>query len=326
MFIKFFRANLPFQQLFFLPFLGVLLWLNAFINPSNLIEYSFSMPLFNIFVNMFEGLVLLSTIVAFLILILQTFILHNAIRISGLTSKNSLFPALIYLTLMSMNSELLTLNPVLIANLFIIMALDLVFRIFAQEQPYAKILNAGIYISIASLFYLPAIFLGVFLWMSFIIYRQLEWRNFVIAILGLITPYVFLFFYLFWFDKLKEIPTEFLYFLSIENIFANHYSLFDIISISFLTILFLMSMKSLINNINKRVIKVRKLFSLTLWFLVISFASMMFSGELFVNHFLICVIPISIVLLNYFEIAKKLFWPELIFSLLLVSIFLERFF
>lgn len=326
MFIRFYRANLPFQQLFLIPVLGILLWLDVFINPISPVESQFNMPLYSIVFNMLHDFALLNSIIAFLLLLIQAFILNNTMRISGFVSKNSLFPALIYVIFISADSKLLSLNPVLIANLFIIIAVDLIFKIYAQEQPYSKILNAGIYISIASLFYLPTIFIGTFLWMSFIIYRQIAWRNFIVSTIGLITPYVFVVFYFFWFDKLNEMSNVFFAFFKTINSFIIDLSIFDIISASLIALLFLLSMKSLINNINKRVIKIRKHFYVTLWLLLVSFATIFYSGELFLHHFLICIIPISVILVNYFEIIKKIFWVEILFSLLIVSIFLERFF
>ncbi len=326
MFIKLYRANLQFQQLFLLALFCALLWLSAFINPIAPFEYGFKMPLYSLVFELLNQSLIINTIVAFLLLIVQTYLLNKAIRDSGLISKNSLFPALIYFFLMSADSDLLTLSPVLIANLFIIIALDLIFKIFAEVEPFAKIFNIGFYISIASLFYLPVIFFIVLFWMSFIIFRQITLRNFIISIIGLLTPYLFLVGYFFWTDKITVFFNEFITFFTAINYLRVDYNILDLITISIVIIIVLMSLSSLINTINRSVIKVRKLFFVTLWFLLVSFVLIVYSGDLFMPHLFVCMIPVTIIFSNYFEIVKKTVVPQIFLSILIVSIFLERFF
>jgi len=162
--------------------------------------------------------------------------------------------------------------------------------------------------------------------MSFIIYRQVAWRNYIISVLGMITPYAFLVCYFIWVEKFNEMSIEFFAFFKAINYPSINFSIIGIISISLLVILLLISMNSFIKHINKSVIKVRKLSFVALWFLFISFVSIIYSGEFFISHLLICIIPISIFFVIYFENTKKVIWSEILFSLLIASIFIERYF
>jgi hypothetical protein len=69
------------------------------------------------------------------------------------------------------------------------------FRIlstYKTERISLHFLDAGLLISLASLFFLPAIVFFLFLLAALILLRPFIWREWTYAVLGLISPYLFL--------------------------------------------------------------------------------------------------------------------------------------
>jgi len=200
----------------------MLLWLDVFINPVQITKTENSSHLFNQIYKLLENFYWINTILAFIILLIEATLLNFIIRNENFISRNSYLPMLIFFVLMSSSSALLTLTPVLFSNFFLIISISIIFNTYDEEEPFLKVFNAGFCIAIASIFYLPSALFLFLIWISFFVFSQYTWRNWLISIIGFITPYLFLIIYYYWFDKLEIFIDDYLMF------FMNfHYPIAD---------------------------------------------------------------------------------------------------
>ena len=149
-------------------------------------------------------------------------------------------------------------SPVIMANVFVILSLKRILNIIHQGNIYGNLFRIGIYIGLASLLYLPSIFMLLILFYDLAIIRSFKWREYFIPLVGLITPYVYVLSYYFLNDQ-SEIffnyfiePKTFLSFL--EMIWINWLP-----SIILAAILFA-SFAYLISSGNKRTVRENNLF------------------------------------------------------------------
>src|SRR6185503_18765652 len=75
---------------------------------------------------------------------------------------------------------------------------------YKKEAALALIFDAGLLVSIASLFFFPYIVFILFIIAALMILRPFNLREYLMAILGLLVPYYFIGVYFFWYGKLPE--------------------------------------------------------------------------------------------------------------------------
>jgi hypothetical protein len=182
---------------------------------------------------------------------------------------------------------------------------------------------AGFFVAVASLFYFPYIFLLLFIWISLMIFKSFSEREWLVPIFGLITPYLFLFVYLFLTDDV-----DFL-FIPLKNNFSlefsfNSLSLEYIIFYNFLALLIFISSVSVIRKITSKKIKIRKYLYANLWLFIIGIAMMMFLLNVSYEILYLIAIPSSFLITEYlYEIRKNIYGNILLLLMLGSIIFIQ---
>ncbi len=322
MFVNIFKSN--FQILIFILFIfGALIWIYSFFYPAELPIPKESellyFPLYYFFLKL-PSYVL--TLLAFTLLFIQSLVLNNLIINFSLTEKNTFLPGLIYFVLMSIFPSFCTLNQVLIINLIVILCLNTLFNLYLKEETYAPVFNISFVFSSLSLLYLPASIYLIFLWFVFIIYRLFKWREWVISIIGFLLPYLFVWFYFFWNDKLDDLNMYF-------NIFKVNIININFRSIKFIT-MFFVQLLILYSGFKYRIftkdkiVMQRKLASIFITLFIISIMPIFFISDTPLYHISTTFLPAS-VFLSYLLLRIKKNWiSELIFFTLLGLIIVSR--
>lgn len=185
-------------QLLILSIVPIIFWSQAFIAPPEVISNKFDMPLYRVIYDFAKDYHLFSSIAAFVLVLLQGLLLNQLFTNNHLSQKNTFLPAFIYILLMSCSYQCMTLNSMLFSNFLIIFALYFFLNCHDKKEGIDEIYNSCALLSLASLFYAPAILFILWIWIGLIIYKIYKWRSWVMSILGLITPYIllFIFYYL----------------------------------------------------------------------------------------------------------------------------------
>jgi hypothetical protein len=325
MFIKFFKSK-SLILIIALFVIAVFLWIDIFINDLAPFTSEKSMPLFNFIFNLFGSLKWLIVITAFGLLFFQTIILNNLATDNEFPSKNTYLPALVYIVLMSSSVNTYPIHPVLFSNFFLLVALNIIFELYGKNESYTDVLNISLLISIASLFYFPCIFFLLLFWISFIVYRIFSLREWVISIVGIILPYIFLGLYYFWNDKLVLRIADYQKFISNIKQISIKFSTYQIVLYSIIGAILILAFYSLLTRSREKAIKNRKFNSIIFWFLILAVVSIIFSSTYSSFHFGIAFIPASLLISNYLIQCKRNWWAELVFTILLGAVIYGTFF
>jgi hypothetical protein len=193
--------------------------------------------------------------------------------------------------------------------------------LYEKHEAYATVFNIGTLLSVASMFYLPSFIFVLLIWVGFIIYRIISWREWFISILGLIFPYIFLGTYYFWNDCLLSKIVSYKNALSLINFQDFHLSLYTLIIVSFLGIILILSLFKFITTINEKQIKIRKFLSFIIWFFLISSISLLPSVKYGILSYMVMIPSASVLITLYLSNAKKHLWAEgILISLTLLLI------
>src|SRR5690606_39594096 len=112
--------------------------------------------------------------------------------------------SLFYMTLVSLLSSFLVLTPPLICNFITIWMLGKLFNIYIHYDINALMLDLGMIVAIGSLIYFPFMVMMVLLWISLLIFRPFNWREWLTPLLGFSTIYFLLGVIYYWMGRLPE--------------------------------------------------------------------------------------------------------------------------
>jgi len=197
MLIKFLRSSFA-SQYILVVLLAIGLYIPAFLTivvPE--VSTTVAGPLYEPLSILFNAFPIFGIIVSFLILLFSAFFFNSLLAINQLITRRSTFGAFVYVLIFSHSPFQTTLYPFFMASLFILIALYILLSIEEKSENQLFIFNAGISISIASLFYLPAALLLLWIWIALLMSRSGSFRELMIAVVGFFTPYFFLAFFYF---------------------------------------------------------------------------------------------------------------------------------
>ena len=318
MFTKIFKSDYIYQ-LSFIMIAVIVIWIHSFFSLTSLTVFPTLSPFYSVIGNSFLTNNILAVTIAFILLIIQSIMLNMAFSANEMFNRNNYLITFIYFLMMSSSTELYTIHPVLFSSLFLIFSLRNILGIYGKPDSFSSVFNATLFIGISSLFYFPSIYFIVFIWLSFFIYRLYAWREWVISILGLGTPYLYLFSYYFVTDQLKV-----KYFLYIDFFKSFKPASFhpDKGNYIFFTVVGLMSVYIIFNTLNRlteKSIYYRKKVLVLTMFLLVAFITLIFSGTFFTYHLCLVFIPLSFFIPIHIIQIKRLVISEMFFIILITA-------
>jgi hypothetical protein len=232
--------------------------------------------------------------------------------------KLNYIPSFLYVFFgaITLNNSLL--HPSLIANIFILLSLISITDTYREEHVLPKLFNGALYTSLATFFYLNYSFFVLFYFIALLILRPFNWREWFVTLLGLMAP-VFIYFCI---GYLINIPFT-NYPAYISNLFTNFqkpllseyfYPLFFYL----LVLLFLGAGKHFSRGLGGK-IKTQKNLSLMYWLLLLSVVNFFSKNNNSYFPLIASIIPISVLLSDYFYNIKQLKVSNTLLFLLLAS-------
>src|SRR5690554_6947926 len=193
--INIFRRFTPFNLIYLIP-LAFLLCIAAFVNlPENLRPVFFEPAISNLSGGILEGFINPGTsiMITVVITLCQGMLLNFIINKYNILGKPGYLTALLYVTLASMLTPFLTLSPTLICNFLLIWMIDKFLFIYRKTEVNAVMFDLGLIVALGTLFYFPFISMFLLLWISLVIFRPFNWREWIAGVMGFITVYFILF-------------------------------------------------------------------------------------------------------------------------------------
>jgi hypothetical protein len=140
----------------------------------------------------------------------QAILLNMFLNSNNAYSDKTLIPALLYIIFASIFFDFLTLSPALMGVTFLIIALNYVLLQTRTGGSDERMFYTGLFIGIASLFYLPFFIFMIFAIFSFVLYVGEGLRKYLIMILGFLLPFMIVGVYYFCNDALGSLYHNFI--------------------------------------------------------------------------------------------------------------------
>ncbi len=249
----------------------------------------------------------------FFITFLHSIWLNKLVYEKDVIKKRNFIIAFVFLLL---NTTVITNLNMMLISFGLLLFLYYLLSLHKQKQPYALVFNAGIVLSILS-FYIPNVLLfhSVILF-SCVVFRNISWRIFVLIILSIFITYIFVWTYQITFDLCLTIP---------KLNFSFHHISFSLLDLylhqkvwwAVLTLVVLLSCYELLRWMYKKSNKSRESFIIILFYFFVSIITFLISQN--IESISLLLIPLSIIIGNFFVYYKKEKISGLIFLLFLFS-------
>ena len=317
MFIRFFKTNQP-ASFIALPLFAVLLWLVSWIQPQ-VAAGVFGMSFFQVF-SFLNNVPVLSELIAFFLVLIQSFYLNyllNKYDLRESRERSNFLTALFAVVLLALFPAFRTLLPQHFSGIFLLLMSDRVFDSYRKDSAFSNCFDAGFFAGIASLFYLPAAVFFFLVWVGFIVLRAFNWREWLIAFLGFIIPWLMVLTFYFWFDRVDYFFTH-----QIVSGFSASYFNFGkpdnaVLIFIFTGILFFPAVMNFLKMMSSGKVKTNKFLLLFMWFLFFSIVSAFIFPVASYTHFTLSALPLAVIFSSWFLSLKKAWIAESLFLILL---------
>lgn len=258
-------------------------------------------------------------ILSFLLVFIQAFIFNTVLINTKTFNETTFFPALVYVLLMSLFMDFNTLSPVLMSITFLLFALHNIFHHIDNNSWVGNLLNTGLYIGVASLFYMPCLLFIFPVIISYILFTGTVLRRYFLFLYGVFIPYLFVGMYFYWNNALDDFYSNYIY----VNIFTpgrKFIGLTDFLAIATLpTVYLIFSFFKLFEATRYTSIQVR--YQQIIFFMLITASvSWVFVNKRLPYQLIIFVPFAAFFLSHYFLLMQRKIFAESLFFILLIYI------
>ncbi len=319
--IRFFSGNNPLNVVI-LFFIGLLIKLPYFITPvipqANVTDGFLYIELLKALQTSGAALPIIYPIISFLLLFTQAITFNGLVNDQKLFSSPNYLLALSYLVVTSVVPEWNVLSPALIINTILVWAWPRMVGLYNHPKPKTVLFNIGFGFGICSFFYFPSAYLLLLLIVALLLFRPFYLTEWVVAILGILTPFYFLLVYLFVWDRWHMVEAV---------IPAQYLRLPDVLFdwqfwVTFSLVVFPLVIGLLMSSrySSRLLVQIRKSWNFMIFYLIIALFIPFINSFQGLTHWILAVVPISLFQAAFYFYPKKKRFPELIFWLSLIWI------
>ena len=230
------------------------------------------------------------SVVAFTLLYGQGLLLNYLVNENRMTSRQTFLPAMAYMLISSLLPEWNYLSAPLVATTIIIWCFIKVFKLYNAAIASGIIFNIGLLLGISSFIYLPSIIFLLCILLGLMILRPFRFKEFILLILGILTPYYFYAIYLFLNDKLVLANFFPPFNIQVPRVESN---VWVAAAIVFLGVPFLMGGYFIQTQLRKMLIQARKNWSILLLYVLLSLLIPFINSENSLHNWIIVVAPFA---------------------------------
>jgi len=235
-----------------------------------------------------------SKLLAYLHIVGQALLVNYIVNRYKMQPDPTYLPAVGYVLVLGFFHYTPGLNPVLLANTFLIIAIWELFKTYRESKCADNIFNVGLWLAVGSLCYLPV---GIFLLLGIVgmlMLRSSNFKDYLILFIGFLIPYFLAGTGFFLTDAFPEF---------LQRQFHNNFGIKDFLTRRdfwdylkpAITILAIIGFAIASGNLNTRTsAQAQKNYSLLFWILIISIFSITFQLGITTEHLLLVAMPFGI--------------------------------
>ncbi|UEG50276.1 DUF6427 family protein [Ferruginibacter lapsinanis] len=314
-----FKANNPYNTFLLLVY-GLLLKLHMFLYPVIPTPQQTDGFLFKALLEQLSGLgksiPAIYPAIVFVLLYTQAIAFNKLVIDQRLMSKPNYLTAMSYLLITSLFSEWSVLSAPLIINTLLIWVWARMSGLYNNQKPKASLFNIGVAIGISTFFYFPSIAFSALIVFGLVVTRPFKLAEWLIALLGIFTPYYFVLAWAFLTDKLHGYKFPGIA-ISFPKFYESSWALAAIIIVLFATVIGLYFIQK---NFLRQLVQSRKSWQLVfLYFLVAVFIPFINATHTF-HYWILCAVPLSAFVACAFLYPQKKWFPTLLHWLMVAFV------
>ena len=250
--------------------------------------------------------------------ILTVFIFNFIIRKNALTEDNS-YAILFYILLSIFFPNSFVNDSIFLANFILLFAFRRIYSLRSSIEIKEKIFDSAFWIGIASLFYVWSLVYLVLVYAAIFIFRKIDWRNFIIPLVGVGTPVFLAYTYLLAFDDLERFYNiwKWNFELNLEAYSSTQFLLpLALIGIVALVAVFPTTKRSLLAKID-----FKATWTLLITHMLMSLFLVIISPDKNGSELVFLFFPFSILFANYLQVINRYWIKEsMIYLFILVAL------
>jgi hypothetical protein len=267
-----------------------------------------------------------SAVTAFVLVLIQALSVNMLADNFRLMADRNWFPGLFYGLAAGALPEFLWLSPALVAATFVPFSLWRIFNAYQKPQVTAAIFDGALWISVASLFYPPALWLLIAAFAGYSVVRVFRLNERFVFLFGAFVPLFLAWVWYFWADKGAEFR-------------ATHWSglfrLFDfeitwdeqmLLKTGLTIALVLVFLSGLGSFYHRKGIQAQKFISVLYWFFALGGLSVLLNKHWHWEHLLITAPVMGIFLALVFQGIQNRLWAETWHLILLALVLFIQYF
>jgi hypothetical protein len=320
-----FKANNPYNTFLMLIY-GILLKLPMFLHPKVPQEQLIDGFLYRILLKWLQpiagGFPVLYAIIAFLLLYTQAVSFNKMVNELRLMQRPNYLTGMSYLLVTSLFTEWNMLSSPLIINTLLIWVWARMSALHNDTSPKTTLFNIGIAIGLSTFFYFPSIAFVALVIFGLAIIRPFKLSEWVIALMGIITPYYFLLAWVFLSDKWKQYHFPGIAFTS-PKFNQNNWSFIAIIIVILTSITGFLYVQQ---NFRRQLIQARKSWNLIFLYLIAAVLIPFINATHTFEYWILCAVPLSALLGAAFLYPNKKMFPLIVHWLMVAIVIVISYF
>jgi hypothetical protein len=320
-----FRANNPLNT-FLLFVYGLLLKLVWFIHPQIPALDKLNGFLFNDLLTTikptFDLYPVSYSFVTYLLLFTQAISFNQFVINRRLMQKPNYLPAMGYLLVTSFFGEWNILSAPLIVNTFLIWVWAKMSNLYNNHHVKSTLFNIGIVIGIASFFYFPSLAFSILIIFALLITRPPKVAEWLVAIIGILSTWYFLFAWLFLTNRLYHFHLpgfQISYPLFAQNN-SEYAGMILILAATIIGVFFVQSVSG------KQVVQVRKSWALMFFYLIVAIFIPFINTSHNFEYWILAVIPASAFIASAFFYPRQRWIPAILHWLMVAFVIYMEYF
>jgi len=252
-------------------------------------------------------------------------LVNKIINSYRVTVKKNYLGGVMFVIFTSMVPECMVLSPALIASLIFLLCIDKIFELAKPEKLYGDIFDLGFLSGVAMMFYFPAAYFLIFVFIGFFMMRSVTFRERLMVFTGFFCVFAVVFTVYFWYDSLPVMMRDIVNLQNRVPLSLMRLTHWQIVSISWIGLLSLWLLAFIPGLLFSSVIQIRKYMSLLAIGAAFSIAALPLVFNFNLSHLVFALTSMSILYTVYFVETKTNFITEILFIVLILSVLIIQY-
>ncbi|MBS1626176.1 MAG: hypothetical protein JST83_19300 [Bacteroidetes bacterium] len=252
---------------------------------------------------------------------IESLLVNRIINRHKVSARKNYLGGILFVVFSSMIPECLVLGPALVAALFMLLVLDQLFDLSRPEKLYTNKFDLGFLTGIAILIYFPAIFMLPVVIIGFLTMRTGTIKGILIIFTGFASVLAIVFTYYLWYDMLPDMLPDIANLPNRKPLSLVRLTHWQEISVAWIVLIGAWILANVPAILYSSVIQTRKYITILIMSGFFSLLAITLVFNFHLTHLIFMLTCLSILSAMYFVETKMTFIAEILFIVLILSVF-----